>query len=61
MTVLRVTDDSTREEIAEAITHCCRTAVRAPHVISPDPDRPSQWDIAHVRLNALLAEWEAAG
>lgn len=59
MSLLRITDDSTRDELAEALTHCCRTAIRAPHVFG-DPDRPSTWDVAHKRLDALLDEWEAA-
>jgi hypothetical protein len=57
--LLRITDDSTREEIAEAITHCCRTAVRAPHVRGSD-EHPSAWDRAHETLDELLCEWEAA-
>lgn len=57
--ILRITDDSTREEIAEAITHCCRTASRAPYVIGTD-EHPSAWDRAHVRINALLVAWETA-
>lgn len=58
-TVLRVTDDSDRAEIAEALTHCCRTAIRAPHVLGT-VEHPSAWDLAHLRLDALLVEWERA-
>lgn len=60
MTLLRITDDSDRAELAEALVHCCRTAIRAPHVISRDPDRPSEWDRIHAKLNVLLSEWERA-
>lgn len=60
MTLLRITDDSDRGEIAEALTHCCRTAIRAPHVISRDPDQPSAWDKAHATLDVLLDEWVKA-
>lgn len=59
MTLLRVTDDSDREELAEALTHCCRTAIRAPHVFG-SKDHPSAWDRAHATLDVLLDEWVKA-
>jgi hypothetical protein len=43
-------------EIVEALAHCCRTAVRAPHVFGTT-EHPSAWDIAHKRLDVLLDEW----
>ena len=53
MTVLRITDDSTRAEIAEAIGH-----LRAAYLRGPQGER---WqDLHHARIDALLLEWERA-
>jgi hypothetical protein len=59
MTLLRITDDSDRAEIAEALVNCCRTAIRAPHVFGK-ADHPSAWDKAHATLDVLLDEWVKA-
>lgn len=50
-----ITDDSTAEEVAEAITHLAAYAARQLH--HPDSVR---WINAHRRINALLTDWEAA-
>lgn len=60
MSIIRVTDETPRAEIAEALTHCCRTAIRAPHVMGSE-EHPSAWDKAHARLDALLEDWLRAG
>ena len=52
---LRITDDSTRAEIAEAITHLAQYAARQQH--HPDSTR---WVRAHERINALLDDLERA-
>ena len=52
---IRITDDSTKAEIAEAITHLGQYASRQQH--HPDCTR---WVRAHERINALLTDWETA-
>ena len=52
---VRITDESTAEEIAEAITHLGQYAARQQH--HPDCGR---WVRAHQRIDALLCEWERA-
>lgn len=52
---VRITDDSTRAEIAEAITHLAAYAARQQH--HPDSGR---WVRAHQRIDALLGDWEKA-
>lgn len=52
---IRITDESTRAEIAEALTHLAHYAARQMH--HPDCSR---WVRAHERIDVLLADWEAA-
>ena len=52
---IRITDDSTRAEIAEAITHLGQYAAHQQH--HPDSGR---WVRAHERINALLDDYERA-
>lgn len=53
MDVIRVTDCSTRAEIAEAICHLRAAYLRGP--------QGRDWqDQHHARLNALLDDYEAA-
>lgn len=52
---IRITDESTKVEIAEALTHLAEYAARQQH--HPDSTR---WVRAHERINALLTDWEAA-
>ena len=51
MTV-RITDESTRTEIAEALTHLAQYAAKQQH--HPDCSR---WVRAHERIDALLDDW----
>ena len=49
MQVIRVTDDSTRADIEQAITQVLANMRRLPKV-------ESYWDRGHQRINALLDE-----
>ena len=53
MDVLRVTDETTAAEIAEAIAHVLATMRRLPGVVSYQ-------ERGHARLNALLEDYEVA-
>lgn len=53
--LIHITDDSTRAEIAEAITHLSEYAARQQH--HPDSTR---WVRAHERINRLLEDYENA-
>lgn len=57
--MLVITDDTTRDELAEAIVHANAFAERQPHVLGVSG--PSKWDTAHARVDALLEDWERAG
>lgn len=54
-TVLRVTDQTTRLELAEALTNLAQYAARQQH--HPDCVR---WVRAHERINVLLDDYERA-
>lgn len=56
MYLIRVTDETTWDEIAEALGHANQAAKRVPHVLGVAV--PSQWDNAHARLDALLDDLE---
>lgn len=58
MSVTRITDDTTREELAECLLHLCDHAKRQPHVLGVT--QPSNWDVAHQRIDRVLADWETA-
>jgi hypothetical protein len=49
---IRITDESTREEIGEALTHLAQYAARQQH--HPDCSR---WVRAHERIDSLLDDW----
>lgn len=53
--MIRITDESSRAEIAEALTHLAQYAARQMH--HPDCSR---WVRAHERIDALLGDWERA-
>ena len=54
MDLIRVTDDSTKADVAEAICHLRAAYLRGP--------QGKDWqDQHHARLDALLADWEWAG
>jgi len=50
-----ITDQTTREELAEALTNLARYAAHQQH----HPDN-ARWVRAHARIDALLDDWEAA-
>lgn len=56
---IRVTDTSTREELAEAMTNLCARARREMPVVGT-ADLPTPWDKRHEALDALLTDWEQA-
>lgn len=55
MSIARITDDSTREDIEEALVNHAKYAAHQLH----HPDN-SKWVRAHERIDALLGDWEAA-
>lgn len=57
--VIRVSDDSTRADIAEAMTNLCARARREMPVVGT-VDLPTPWDKRHEALDALLTDWEQA-
>lgn len=59
MTAIRVTDDTSRAEIAEALVHANAAAKRKPRVVG-DEKIPTAWDHCHEILDALLEDWENA-
>jgi len=56
--LLRVTDDTTPEELAEALGHLCAFAKRQQCIIGT-PEHPSAWDLAHLKLDGPLDDWLA--
>lgn len=52
------TDTETRAEIAEALGHVNREAMRLPHIHGGLC--PTRWDRLHQTLDLLLTKWEAA-
>ena len=52
-------DVLSRAEIETALTYQCGHAKRQPHVLGVT--QPSNWDIAHSRIDSLLDEWQCAG
>lgn len=61
MTTLRITDDTSKAELAEAITNLNQTAKRQMYVVEKfTTDPPTKWSQMHARLNALITEHETA-
>lgn len=57
--IVRITDDTTRAEIAEAITNMAHRASREFPVVGT-PEQPTPWDLRHGAINALIDDyWEA--
>lgn len=56
--VIRVTDDTTADELAECLTHLCKHAKRQQCIIGT-LDQPSPWDTAHRRMDGPLDEYLA--
>jgi hypothetical protein len=55
MTVIRVTDQSTRAEIADVLAMANYQAKRKPHVLGKV--QPSAWDECHKLIDELLQDW----
>lgn len=56
---VRITDDTTRTELADALAYVNHEAKRAPHVLGT-AEYPSKWDQRHAMLDALLTDyWDA--
>ncbi len=61
-TIIRVTDDTTRAELEEALTNLANHARRQVYVIEKfTDDRPTAWTVAHRQINAVLGDWLSAG
>lgn len=58
MTVVKVTDQTTRAEIAGVLATANYEAKRKPHVLGVAS--PSAWDEAHSLIDCLLTDWEQA-
>jgi hypothetical protein len=56
--ILRVTDDTTLEELAEALSTLNAFARRQQHIIG-GREGLSAWDRAHQRIDKLLTDWQA--
>lgn len=56
---IRVTDETTRDELASALANVCARARRIPHVVGSET-LPSEWDRRHRQLDELLSDWEQA-
>lgn len=53
MDIVRITDDTTADELVEYVTNLNNFAKRQPHVIG-DEIIPSAWDKAHRRMDGPL-------
>lgn len=60
--VLRVTDETSREVLADLIRETNRLAKRQQRIVERfTTDKPSAWSDYHLDLDALLTDWESAG
>jgi hypothetical protein len=57
-TSIRITDDSTRAEVAEAMVFINQGTKRSAPVIGTSDD-PTAWDRRHMLLDAMLTDWES--
>lgn len=58
MQVTRITDQTTRAELEVTIGLLCDAAKRLPHVVEKtEKDPPTQWTLAHQRIDAVLLTW----
>lgn len=55
-----LSDEATRDEVAEAITYTNTAAKRAQHIVGTD-EYPTRWDRDHRALNRWLDVWESMG
>lgn len=60
--LIRVTDETTRADLAETLGHLAAHAKRQPYVVRRfDSDPLTSWDKAHAQIDAVLTDWQAAG
>lgn len=59
MTVLRVSDQSTRAEIEQVLRDVCHRAKRCMPKVGTDAC-PTPWDESHSLLDHVLDDWRAA-
>lgn len=57
--ILRISDESDRAELAEALVHLRRRAGREFPVVGPT-DHPTPWDLRHRAINELLDQYASA-
>jgi hypothetical protein len=62
VSILTITNDSTPEDIAEALGHMLAATQREQYVHRKSElhDEPTPWDQRHLGLDLLLEEWERA-
>lgn len=53
MSTIRITDESTREDLEEALTHLAHAAAREMPVVGTDA-MPTPWDRRHAAIDELL-------
>ena len=59
--VVKITDDTTKAELAEYLTNLNAFAKRQPHVMEKSYlDRETDWTKAHRRMDGPLDDWLAA-
>lgn len=54
-TVVRITEDTTLDELATTLGLLNEAAKRLPHV--QGVCAPSSWDLQHARIDAVLEDW----
>jgi hypothetical protein len=63
-TMIRVTDQTTRAELEEALGNLVHAAKRETprlgYTLANGTRIETRWDVAHARIDALLAEWRTA-
>jgi hypothetical protein len=58
-TIVKVSDASTRAEIAAALAKALVQARRKPKVVGCEK-LPTAWDVAHSLIDCLLDDWQQA-
>jgi hypothetical protein len=57
--ILRVTDETTADDLRECLANLCHSAKRCIPVVGNDL-LPTEWDRRHARIDALLDELQQA-
>jgi hypothetical protein len=59
--LIRVTDDTTKADLAEAITNLAVKAKHEQHIVERySNDEPTAWSMRHRAINAALDYWQRA-